>query len=113
VLMAGMDLPLKAIREQVASAVGMIVHVGRLSDGSRRVLEISEVTGMETDVIQLSDLYRFNWDAGVDRDGKFQGTIEPTGLRPSFDKHLQDLGIDLPSDIFGDPASLIGGSKLR
>ena len=107
VLMAGMDLPLKAIREQIASAIDVIVHVSRLSDGSRRVTQICEVTGMESDVIQLSDLFAFDWDAGVDPQGHFLGVIEPTGLRPTFEKHMHDLGIDLPRDLFGDPAALV------
>jgi pilus assembly protein CpaF len=103
VLMAGMDLPLRAIREQVASAVDLVVHTARLSDGTRRVTKICEVTGMEGDVIQLSDIYDFDYSPGRDADGRFKGTIEPTGLRPSFDRHLLDLGIELPTDLFGDP----------
>jgi len=83
------------------------VHVSRLSDGSRRVTQICEVTGMEGDVIQLSDLFTFNWDAGVDQDGNFLGVIEPTGIRPTFEKHMHDLGIDLPRDLFGDPQALM------
>jgi pilus assembly protein CpaF len=107
VLMAGMELPLKAIREQISSAIDVIVQISRLSDGSRRVTQVCEVTGMEGDVIQLSDLFSFNWDAGVDEGGNFLGLIEPTGIRPTFEKHLRDLGIELPRDLFGDPASLI------
>ncbi len=113
VLMAGMDLPLRAIREQVASAIDVIVHISRLSDGTRRVTQVCEVTGMEGDVIQLSDLFTFNWDAGVDPDGNFRGTIEPTGIRPTFEKHMHELGIDLAPDLFGDPSTIVATHSKR
>ncbi len=107
VLMAGMDLPLRAVREQVTSAVQLLVHVSRLSDGTRRVTQIAEVTGMEGEMIQLSDIFSFDWEAGVSEDGRFLGDIRPTGLRPTFTKHLHNVGIELPADIFGDPEELI------
>jgi pilus assembly protein CpaF len=106
VLMAGMDLPLRAIREQIASAIDLVVHTARLPDGTRRVTKICEVTGMEGDVVQLSDLFDFDFGAGRDQVGRFRGAIEPTGLRPSFDRHLTELGIELPVDMFGDPNRL-------
>lgn len=88
VLMAGMDLPHQAIREQVASAVSLIVQLSRLSDGTRRVTKISEVTGMEGQAIQMSDLYTFDWSAGVDATGRFRGSAKPTGLHPTFRDRL-------------------------
>jgi pilus assembly protein CpaF len=84
VLMAGMDLPMRAIREQVASAVDLIVHQARLKDGSRRITHITEVERMEGDVITLQDVFVFDHSAGFDRDGKNQGRMRPTGLRPKF-----------------------------
>ena len=84
VLMAGMDLPIKAIREQVASAVDLIVHQTRFKDGSRRITHITEVERMEGDVITLQDIFAFDHAAGFDRDGRTQGTLRPTGLRPKF-----------------------------
>jgi len=113
VLMAGMDLPLRAIREQVASAIDLVVHTSRLADGGRRLVSVSEVTGMEGDVIQLNDLFRFDYSAGRDDDGRFLGAVEPTGLRPTFAGRLADLGLDLPPELFGDPARLLAGNGSR
>jgi pilus assembly protein CpaF len=84
VLMAGMDLPMRAIREQVASAVDLIVHQARLKDGSRRITHITEVERMEGDVITLQDVFVFDHSAGFDKDGKNQGRMRSTGLRPKF-----------------------------
>jgi len=103
VLMAGVDLPSRAIREQVASAVDVIVQVTRMRDGSRRVTEVAEVTGMEGDQITLQDIFAFDYGAGIDEHGKFRGTIKPTGIRPLFSDRLKDHGIDLPAGIFGVP----------
>jgi pilus assembly protein CpaF len=102
VLMAGFDLPVRAIREQVASAVDLIVHQARLRDGTRRVTHITEVEGMEGDIITLQDLFLFDFGMGVDENGRYLGRLKATGIRPSFSGHLQDLGIKLPSDMF-DP----------
>jgi pilus assembly protein CpaF len=113
VLMAGVSLPLRAVREQIASAVQLVVHVTRLPDGTRRVTQISELTGMEGEVIQLSDIFTFDWDAGVDASGGYLGTIQPTGLRPSFTKHLHNVGVDLPADMFGDPEALVARQGRR
>ncbi|HZB70524.1 MAG TPA: CpaF family protein [Acidimicrobiales bacterium] len=101
VLMAGLDLPTRAIREQVASAIDVIVHLSRLRDGSRRVTSVTEVAGMEGEVITLQELYAFDFHAGVGEDGRFLGSCRPTGLRPGFSEHLADLGIALPGSIFG------------
>ena len=102
VLMAGFDLPVRAIREQVASAVDLIVHTARLRDGTRRVTHITEVEGMEGDVITLQDLFLFDFGMGVDDDGRYQGHLKATGIRPSFSSRLTDLGISVPADLF-DP----------
>ncbi|KQU69458.1 CpaF family protein [Phycicoccus sp. Root101] len=100
VLMAGVDLPVRAIREQVAGAVDMVIQQARLKDGSRRVTAISEVVGMESDVITMQDLFTFDYSAGRDEQGRFKGTLKSTGLRPKFAAELQDQGIELAADIF-------------
>ncbi len=102
VLMAGFDLPVRAIREQIASAVDLIVHVARLRDGTRRVTHVTEVEGMEGDIITLQDLFLFDYGMGVDENGRYLGRLKATGIRPSFSGHLQDQGIQLPADLF-DP----------
>jgi pilus assembly protein CpaF len=99
--MAGLELPTRAIREQVASAIDVIVQLGRLRDGTRRVTSVTEVSGMEGEVVTLQELYAFDFHAGVGEDGRFLGTCRPTGLRPAFSERLADLGIALPGSIFG------------
>ncbi|MBI2169922.1 MAG: CpaF family protein [Actinobacteria bacterium] len=101
VLMAGMDLPVRAIREQIASAIDLVVHMSRLRDGTRRVTHVSEVGYMEGEVISLSDIYLFDYGAGIDDRGRFIGTMKPTGLRPAFSDKLEQLGIALPAGVFG------------
>ncbi len=105
VLMAGMDLPVRAIREQVASAVDMIVQLTRLRDGSRRVTQVTEVVGMEGDRITMADLFKFDFAAGFTPDGKFAGTLKATGIRPMFTERLHDHGIELPAELFGIDSS--------
>jgi len=100
VLMAGIALPVRAIRDQVASALDLIVQVARLKDGSRRVIALTEVEGMESDVITLQDLFTFDYGAGRDDSGRFVGHLRSTGLRPKFTEHLHDLGIELPQSMF-------------
>ncbi len=100
VLMAGMDLPVRAIREQVASAVHLIIQVSRLRDGSRRITHITEVLGMEAEVVTLQDLFAFDYRAGIDAHGRFLGTLQPTGLRPRFLEGLAARGITLPLETF-------------
>jgi pilus assembly protein CpaF len=100
VLMAGMDLPLRAIREQISSAVDIIVHLTRLRDGTRRVTHVTEVQGMEGDVITLQDAFLFDYAAGVDHTGRYLGTTPPTGVRPGFTEHFEDMGIELPEHVF-------------
>ena len=102
VLMAGVELPTRAIREQAASAIDLIVHQSRLRDGTRRITHITEVTGMESEVVTLQDLFMFDYSAGVDETGKFLGTLRPTGIRPMFVQRLADEGILLPAGLFQD-----------
>jgi pilus assembly protein CpaF len=105
VLMAGIDLPIRAIRDQVAGAIDLIVQQARLRDGTRRITAITEVAGMEGDVITLQDLFTFDYSAGRDEHGRFLGSLRSTGLRPKFTQNLQDLGIELPASAF----ALVGG----
>ena len=95
VLMAGMDIPLRAVREQVASAVNLIVHISRLRDGTRRVTHITEVQGMEGDIVTLQDAFVFDYSAGVDANGRFLGKPIPTGVRPRFTDRFVELGIQI------------------
>src|SRR6187399_86846 len=99
VLMAGVDLPLRAIREQVASAVDLIVHQSRLKDGTRKITNITEVQGMEGDVIVMQDVFVFEQTGVVE--GKIQGRLKPTGIRPKFVEKFEVQGIHLPPGLFG------------
>jgi pilus assembly protein CpaF len=101
-LMAGMDLPVRVIREQMASALDLIVHLTRLRDGTRRITHISEVMGMEGDVIVLQDIYTFDFGAGIDEEGRFRGGLKSTGIRPSFSEKLNDYGIQLEPSLFSN-----------
>ena len=98
-LMAGMDLPVRAIREQITSAVDLVVHQERLRDGTRKVVYITEVSGMEGDVITTTDIFLFE-QTGVEN-GKVIGRLRPTGLRPKFMEKIEAAGIHLPPSIFG------------
>ncbi len=99
-LMAGFDLPVRAIREQMASAIDVIVHLMRLRDGTRRVTHITEVQGMEGDVITLQDIFLFDYGMGVDEHGKFRGHLKASGVRPKFAEKLADHGIKLGPEVF-------------
>ena len=99
-LMAGMELPVRAIREQISSAINLIVHMNRLKDGTRRFMRVTEVQGMEGDIITLQDLFIFDFSMGIDSSGRFKGIIKSTGLKPRFLDRLHDSGIDLPNEIF-------------
>ena len=99
VLMAGMDLPVMAIREQVASAVDIIIQQNRFSDGSRRITSITEVTGMSGDTVQLSEIFRYQ-RKGFDSDGKIIGEFQATGLVPTFYESLREQGVDIDMGIF-------------
>jgi pilus assembly protein CpaF len=100
VLMAGMDLPIRAIREQIAAAVDLIIQVARLKDGTRRITHVTEVIGMEGDVVTMQDLFLFDFSAGQDADGRFKGQLVPTGLRPRFIEEIVAHGVELTMDVF-------------
>jgi pilus assembly protein CpaF len=102
VLMAGYDLPMKAIRQQVASALDLIVHLERLNDGSRKVVAITEVQGMESDVITLQDLFAYHIDEVTSKKGVI-GTLRSTGLRPTFVSKFEKNGVTLPAELFAIP----------
>jgi pilus assembly protein CpaF len=108
VLMAGFDLPMRAIREQIAAAVDLVIHVSRLKDGTRRVTHVTEVEGMEGDIITLQDLFLFDFGMGVDEDGVYKGRLKATGIRPTFSQDLENQGIRLPADLF-DPEPFARG----
>jgi pilus assembly protein CpaF len=95
-LMAGMDLGIRAIREQIASAINLVIQQGRMKDGVRRITHVTEIVGMEGDVITMQDLFLFDYKAGVDEHGRFVGQLRPTGLRPHFLDRLADRGITIP-----------------
>lgn len=99
VLMAGLDLPVRAIREQIASAIDLIVHQNRLRDGSRKITKITEVQGMEGDTIVLQDLFVFE-QVGLDASGKVKGFFRSTGVRPKFLPKIRAAGIALPDEVF-------------
>ena len=100
VMMAGMELPVRAIREQIASAVDVVVQLARMRDGSRRVTHVAEVVGMEADVVSMQDIFVFDHRAGVDQQGAPLGLLRSTGIRPRFLDDLADQGIALPVDLF-------------
>jgi pilus assembly protein CpaF len=99
-LMSGFDLPIRAIREQMASALDLVVHLTRLRDGTRRITHITEVQKMEGDVITLQDIFLFDFGMGVDENGRFNGYLKSTGIRPKFAEKLADLGIRLGPEVF-------------
>lgn len=94
-----MDLPLRAIREQIASAIDLVIHQERFRDGSRKITAVTEIQGMEGDVVTLSDIFAFQ-QTGYE-DGKVIGRLRPTGLRPKFMDRIEAHGIHLPPNIFG------------
>jgi pilus assembly protein CpaF len=100
-MMAGMELTVKAIREQISAAIDVIVHQERMKDGTRRITHVSEVVGMEGDIITLQDIFLFDFRAGVDAAGQVLGSLKPTGLRPTFLEKLHDRGVEV------DPSMLM------
>ena len=100
VLMAGVDLPVRAIRDQVASAIDVVIQQARMRDGSRRIVSVVEVEGMEGDIVTLQDIFTFDYKAGRDETGRFLGGLVSTGLRPKFLDSLADQGIQLPHSMF-------------
>jgi pilus assembly protein CpaF len=103
VLMAGMDLPLRAIREQIAAAVDVVVQLSRLRDGSRRVTYVTEVQGMEGQTVTLQDAFLFDYAAGMDANGKYLGKPISTGVRPRFTDKFDDMGIKISPRVFAPP----------
>jgi pilus assembly protein CpaF len=101
--MAGMDLPIEVVNKQISSAVDLIVQQTRLKDGSRKVVAVSEVAGMEGKTIILSDIFKFKQE-GI-REGKIIGKTEPTGLRPMFASKLEDAGFNLGAGVYGGSAA--------
>ena len=99
-LMSGFELPIRAIREQMASALDVIVHLSRLRDGTRRITHVTEVQGMEGDVITLQDVFLFDFGMGVDDQGRYLGHLKATGVRPKFAEKLADMGIRLGPEVF-------------
>lgn len=112
VLMAGMDLPLKVVRTQISSAIDLIVQQTRLKDGQRKVTSITEVAGMEGDVVVLTDIFKFT-QTGVTEDGKVLGELNPTGIRPLFTPRLEASGYKLGSEIFLSSKSKADPSARR
>lgn len=106
VLMAGLDLPVKAIREQIAGGIDLIIQQTRLKDGSRKITNITEVQGMEGDVIVLQDIFVFE-QQGVDDQGKIIGRLAPTGVRPKFYERLETSGIHVPATVFIDGSGML------
>jgi pilus assembly protein CpaF len=99
VLMAGMDLPERAIREQVSSAINVVVHLSRMSDGTRKIVQVSEITGMEGNTIVMQDIFKFE-TKGIAPDGRVLGEFQPTGVRPWFMEKLKISGFEVPPHIF-------------
>jgi pilus assembly protein CpaF len=96
--MAGVELPQKAIREQIAAAVDLVVQQTRLRDGSRRITSVTEIQGMEEDKILRSEIFTYEME-GM-RDGEIIGSMKPTGVRPKFYERFEEEGIELPRDLF-------------
>jgi pilus assembly protein CpaF len=101
ILMAGFDLPVRAIREQMASALHIVIHLARFVDGSRKVVAVSEVSGMEGQIVTMQDLFRFIHE-GVDANGRVLGRVVPTGIQPRFLERLTQMGVSFASDMFSE-----------
>jgi pilus assembly protein CpaF len=110
VLMAGMDLPLKVVRQQISSAIDLIVQQTRLKDGQRMITAVTEVAGMEGDIIVLTDIFKFT-QTGVGQDGKVLGELKPTGIRPNFTPRLEAAGFKLGAEVFA--TGMLGSSSTR
>ncbi len=100
VMFSGVELPAMAIRQQIASAVDLIIQTSRLRDGSRKVVAVAEVAGMEGNIVTLTEIFRFE-QTGIDTEGKVLGQIKPTGIRPMFMPRLEAAGFKLPPQVFG------------
>ncbi|QOV87795.1 CpaF family protein [Humisphaera borealis] len=118
-LMGGIDFPVRVVREQLASAVQLIVQQSRLRDGTRKITHITEIAGMEGERVVMQDLFRFH-EEGVDENGKIKGSLRPSGLRPSFQEKLEAHGFDLPAEMYlpngggmGHPNQRPGSPEMR
>ena len=111
-MMSGMDLPLKVLREQIASAIDLIVQQSRLKDGSRKVTAVTEVAGMEGDTVVLTDIFKFE-QTGISPDGKVIGELRPTGIRPLFTPRLEAAGFKLGPEVFGANLAEMLGPRRR
>ncbi len=105
-LMAGMDLPARAIREQVASAVNLIVQISRLSDGSRKIISVTEVVGMQGEIVTLAEIFRFK-ESGYDKNRRIQGVFQALGHIPTFIEKLESKGVMIPRDIFSNDPKVV------
>jgi pilus assembly protein CpaF len=110
VLMAGMDLPLKVVRQQISSAVDLIIQQTRLKDGSRKVTAITEVVGMEGDIVVLTDIFKFE-QTGLGQNGKILGELKATGIRPIFNPRLEAAGFKLGAEVFMPPGGINLGQR--
>jgi pilus assembly protein CpaF len=97
--MSGVDIPARSARAQIASAVNVVIQVGRLADGRRRLISLAELTGMEGDVVTMQEIFRFR-QTGIDEEGQVQGRFEATGIRPRFLDQVMAHGISLSADLF-------------
>jgi len=112
-LMAGMELPLKVIREQIASAIDLIIQQSRMKDGSRKVTSVTEVSGMEGDTIVMTEIFKFEY-TGISKEGEVLGSLVPTGIRPFFTNRLEQNGFKLGPEVFGaNLAQMLSGSRSR
>jgi pilus assembly protein CpaF len=105
-MMAGMDLTIRALREQIAAAINLIIHVSRLQDGTRRVTHVTEIVGMEGDAITMQDLFVFDVQRGLDDRGRVLGRLRPTGLRPHFLERLAERNVQLDLGLFRPPPGM-------
>lgn len=105
VLMAGFDLPVRAIREQMSSALDVVVQLARLRDGSRRIVSIAEIQSMEGDAVVMQDIFRFDYSRGWDEQGKTRGTLRATGIRPSLMERIEYAGLSVPAEVFSPSES--------
>jgi pilus assembly protein CpaF len=115
VMMAGYDLPVRAIRQQVAAALDVVIQIQRFGDGSRRITHISEIQGMEGEIITLQDIFRYSFAEGGSASATSSGSLRPTGLRPKIIEKLQDKGIEVPARLFRpkvDPPAASAGSRM-
>jgi pilus assembly protein CpaF len=105
VTMAGLNLPVRSTRAQIASAIDVVVQLERMEDGKRRLVSLQEVQGMEGDIITMAEIFRYQRQ-GIDAEGRVRGQFEATGIVPKFNDHLRQRGIELDFDIFSPGASL-------